>query len=146
MTSDVLAVEAGCLKTRPLVPRTPRFLLAFSSALSAAGGAAHAAPFNHALAAISAANLRPFYGNSFKALWLGDSTTLFLLAVVFAVIAGRPSSAGRPVILLLALIPAAVAVLIYTFLGAFFAGHLLLLIAVSAFIAGLRFPRSVVVG
>lgn len=125
-----------------MVTRTPRFLLAASSLLAAVGGAAHAAPFNHALAAIAAANLRPFYSNSFKALWLGDSTTLFILAAVFALTAARPSVATRHVVLLLALIPAAVAVLIYTFLGGFFAGHLLLTIAALAFIAGLRFPAA----
>jgi len=125
-----------------MVTRTPRLLLAFSSLLSAVGGALHAAPFNRALAAIAAANLQPFYGNSFKALWLSDSTTLFILAGVFALIAAKPSAATKPVVVLLALIPAAVAVLIYTFLGSFFAGHLLLAIAAFAFMASLKFPGS----
>lgn len=70
-----------------MVGRIPRFLLALSAFLAAAGAEIHAAPFDRALAAITAANLRPFYGNSFKTLWLGDSTTLFMVAVLFAFIA-----------------------------------------------------------
>lgn len=128
------------MKGTQMVKRIPRLLLAFSSLLAAAGAAIHAAPFDRALAAISAANLRPFYGNSFKALWLGDSTTLFIFAAISALIAARPSAATRPVVLLLALIPGAVAVLIYIFLGGFFAGHVLLAIAASAFVAGIQFP------
>lgn len=91
------------MKGTQMVKRIPRLLLAFSSLLAAAGAAIHAAPFDRALAAISAANLRPFYGNSFKALWLGDSTTLFIFAAISALIAARPSAATRPVVLLLAL-------------------------------------------
>ena len=122
--------------------RTPRLLLALSSLLAATGAVIHAVPFNHAVAAIAEANLRPFYGNSFKALWLGDSTTLFMVAVVFALMAARPSAATRTVVLLLALIPGAVAVLIYVFLGRFFASNMLLAISALAFAAGLLFPAS----
>lgn len=109
-----------------MVTLTPRLLLAVSSMLAAAGAVIHAAPFNRALSAIRVANLKPFYANSFKALWLGDSTTLFTVAVLFALFAARPSVATKPVVLLVALIPGAVAVLIYVFLGNFFAGHLLM--------------------
>ena len=122
--------------------RTPRLLLAFSSSLAAAGAVIHAVPFNRAVAAIAAANLRPFYGNTFKALWLGDSTTLFIVAVAFALMAARPTAVTRPVVLLLALIPGAVAILIYVFLGRFFAGHMLLAISALAFVAGLQFPAA----
>lgn len=126
-----------------MVTRTPRLLLVVSSFLAATGAAIHAAPFNRALAAIGAANLKPFYANSFKALWLGDSTTLLIVAVLFAMIAARPSVATRPVVMLLALIPAAVAILIYAFLGGFFAGHLLMAIAALGFASGLQFPGSI---
>ncbi len=40
-----------------MVTRTPRFLLALSSLLSAVGGTIHAAAFRKALAAIDASNL-----------------------------------------------------------------------------------------
>jgi hypothetical protein len=117
-------------------------LLALSSSLAAGGAAIHATPFDRALTAIAGANLRPFYANSFKALWLADSTTLFMVAVLFALIAVRPSTASKPIVLLLSLIPGAVAALVYTFLGGFFAGHLLFTIAGLAFVAGLLFPAS----
>ncbi len=116
----------------------PRLLLAFSALLLVVGGIAHAAAFHGASAAIGASNLGRFFGNSSKALWLSDSSNMFILAAIFSLIAARPSSAASPVVLLLALIPVATAVLIYVFLGAFFAGHLLLAAGATAFFAGLR--------
>ncbi len=125
-----------------MIPRTPRFLLAISSLLLAAGGALHAAPFPRTQALITASNLTPFLANSYKALWLGDSANMFLLSALFGLIAARPSVATRPVVLLLALFPAATAVFIYVFLGGFFAGHILLATAVAAFSAGMQFPAA----
>lgn len=125
-----------------MIPRAPRFLLGFSSLLLAAGGALHAAPFPRTQALITASNLTPFLANSCKALWLGDSANMILLSALFGLIAARPSAATRPVVLLLALIPATTAVLIYAFLGGFFAGHILFATAVAAFFAGLQFPPS----
>jgi ABC-type methionine transport system permease subunit len=52
--------------------------------------------------------------------------------------------ATRPFVVLVALIPAATAILLYTFLGNFLAGHLLLTIAALAFLAGLQLPGSAV--
>ncbi len=127
-----------------MVTRTPRLLLAFSSLLSALGGTIHAAAFRKALAAINASDLPRFYGGSSKGLWLADSATLFILAALFGLIAARPSTATRPLVILVALIPAATAILLYTFLGNFLAGHLLLAIAALAFLAGLQFPGSAV--
>jgi len=102
----------------------------------------HAAAFPKALVAIDGSNLPHFYGGSSKGLWLADSATLFLLAAIFGLIALRPSLATRTVVILVALIPAATAVLLYAFLGGFIAGHLLLLIAVLALVAGAQFPGS----
>ena len=127
-----------------MVTGTPRFLLAISSLLSAAGGAMHAAAFRRALAAIAASDLPRFYAGSSKGLWLADSATLFILAAIFALIAVRPSIATRPLLILVSLIPAATAFMLYTFLGNFFAGHLLLAIAVLVFVASLQFPRSAI--
>ncbi len=125
-----------------MVTRTPRFLLALSSLLSAVGGTIHAAAFRKALAAIDASNLPHFYAASSKGLWLADSATLFILAAIFGMIAARPTMAARPAVVLIALIPAATAILLYTFLGNFLAGHLLLSIAALTFLAGLQFPGS----
>jgi len=122
--------------------RTPRLLLAFASLLSALGGAIHAAAFRKAQTVITASDLPRFYGGSSKGLWLADSATLFILAVIFALVAARPSTASRSLLMLVALIPAATAVMLYTFLGGFFAGHLLMAIAVLAFLGGLLLPRA----
>jgi len=128
-----------------MVPRAPRVLLALASLLSAFGGAIHAAAFPRASAAVASSNLPSFFGGSLKGLWLGDAATLFILAAVFALLAVRPGLSSRPVVMLVALIPAATAILIYVFLGGFLAGHLLLAIAALAFTAGAidEFPRVV---
>jgi len=125
-----------------MTTRAPRFLLAFSSLLMTIGGASHAAALNRTLAAVATSDLAPFYGGSLKLLWLADSATMFILAALFGLIAARPITATRPVVLLLALIPAATAVLVYLFLGNFFAGHILLVTAAAVFLAGLLFPGA----
>ena len=125
-----------------MVSRTPKFLLTFASLLSAAGGALHAAAFRKALTAIAASNLPRFYGGSSEGLWLADSATLFILAAIFGLIAARPAMATGPLVMLVALIPAATAVLLYVFLGNFFAGHLLMAIAALAFGAGMLLPKQ----
>ncbi len=124
-----------------MVSRAPRFLLALAALLAAAGTTLHALPFGKAAGVITASSLPPFYRNTFQALWLGDSANLFALALLFGLIAARPAVATRPIVLLLAVLPAATAALIYWFLGMFFAGHILVVIAGLASIAGLRFPR-----
>jgi hypothetical protein len=123
-----------------MVKRLPRLLLAFSALLLAVGGLMHARAFDKTLAAIAAAGaaLPPFYAGSFKVLWLSDSATLIILALVFAWIAARPVVAARSVVVLLALVPAATSALLYTFLGSFIPAHLLLVAAGSAVAGGLR--------
>src|SRR5262245_11390041 len=113
--------------------RNPRLLLAMASLLSAAGGSIHAATFRKCQIVITASDLPRFYGGSSKGLWLADSATLLILAAIFGLVAARPSAATRQLVMLVALIPAATAVMLYTFLGGFFAGHLLLVIAALAF-------------
>jgi hypothetical protein len=134
-------LKANLKETNNMVKPAPRFLLVFASMLLVAGSIFHAVAFNRAVAAVSASNLPAFFGNTFKALWLADSTTLFLLAAVFGLIAARPSAASRPVVALLAFVPAALAVLIYTFLGNFFAGHILVVTAAAVFLASVRFHK-----
>jgi hypothetical protein len=123
-----------------MITRASRFLLIFASVLLVAGAVIHAAAFHRASAALAASNLSPFFAGSFKLLWLADSTTMLILAAVFGVIAARPSAATRPVVMLVAMVYAAIAVLVYIFLGSFFAGHIMLTIAVAAFLAGLGLP------
>jgi hypothetical protein len=109
----------------------PRFLLALASILLVAGSILHALAFPRAVAAIGASNLPIFFGNILKVFWLADSTTMLFLAALFALIAARPAVASRTVVVLLAAVPAGLAVLIYIFMGAFFAGHILTVVATA---------------
>jgi len=118
-----------------------RFLLAAASALLALAGLMHAKAFSGAAAAVAGSNLQSFYAVSLKALWLIDSATLLVLAAVLGLIAVRPGLAGRAVILLLALIPAATAAFQYVFIGRFLPAHLFVAAAVMMIIAGLTHGR-----
>ena len=69
-----------------------------------------------------------------KALWLCDSSTLTVVAVALLVLAARPHAASRTIAVLLALIPAATAALIYFFLGNFFPAHTLVAAVVLSLI------------
>lgn len=84
-----------------MVKPLPRFLLAFAALLLAVGAIMHALAFREIVLAIADSNLVPFAANSLKLLWLGDSTTLLLLAAVFAFIAARPSAATRWIVVIL---------------------------------------------
>lgn len=121
--------------------RTARFLLALASLLFLAGAVLHAVTIKRTLSAIDrASNLTPFLAKSFKMLWIADSTTMFILALVFGLIAVQPSAASRPVVVLLGVVYATMAVLVYLFLGDFFAGHILLAGATAVLIGGLLLP------
>ena len=120
----------------------PRFLLAFAALVLAVGALMHASAFHKIVTAIADSNLDLFAANSLKILWLADSVSAFILAIVFGLIAARPGGATRWIIILLSLIPAATAVLIYTFIGSFVGGHIMLAAAVAAFVGGLQSPRT----
>src|SRR5277367_2189661 len=123
--------------------RAPKVLLIFSSVLLALGAVMHASAFHKTDAAVAASNLAPFFGNSLRALWLADATTLWAVAALYALSAFKPSLSSRAVIWLTSFIPAATAFMLYVFLGAFFAGHLLMLAALTACIAGIMYPKNV---
>jgi hypothetical protein len=109
-----------------------RISLGAAAALLAFGGLTHARAFDTASSIVQSSNVPAFYANVFKAFWLMDSATLLLLAAVLGLVAAKPSTASRAVILLLALMPATTAALLYMFLGAFVPAHLLLAAAVIA--------------
>jgi len=115
-----------------------RLLLGLSSAILALGGAMHTAAFGKTVAAAEASNLQPFYAQALKALWLIDSATLLTLAAVFAFVAVRPDPRRRPLVLILAIVPAATSVLLYVFMGRFLPAHMLMVAAVSAVAGGIR--------
>jgi hypothetical protein len=64
---------------------------------------------------------------------------MFALALIFGLFAIKPWAASRAAVILTSLIPAGIAAMIYLFMGAFFAGHLLFLSAILALIAGTQF-------
>lgn len=120
-----------------------RFLLAVSAAIFAFGGVMHAVAYSaKALNSINASNLPPFLAREIKVLWLADTTTLIGLALVLGFIAVRPTSVTRIVIVLLAVIPAGTTLLLYLFLGPFYAGHMLLAACAMVVIAGLLMPAT----
>lgn len=118
-----------------------RLLHGASALVFAFGGVMHAAAFAaKALPSIDGSNLPPFFGAELKVLWLADSATLIALALIFAVIAVKPAVATRTIVMLIALIPFATTLLLYFFLGPFYAGHLLLAACVMAVVAGFLMP------
>ena len=119
-----------------------RFLLAFAALLLAVGAIMHASAFKKIASTVADSNLEVFAAGSLKLLWLGDSATLLLLATVFAFIAARPSAGTRWIVVILSLIPASTAILIYTFIGSFIGGHVLIVAAIAAFAGGLQYPST----
>ncbi|MGH9615248.1 MAG: hypothetical protein ACRD28_00805 [Acidobacteriaceae bacterium] len=116
----------------------PRWLLAIAAALILLNAVMHTTAFAQARAAAAASNLATFFGQSFQALWLIESVTLLMLAVVFGLVAARPAMASGAVIALLAMVPAATAGMLYRFIGGrFLPAHLFLLAAALALASGL---------
>ncbi|PYK11439.1 MAG: hypothetical protein DME65_07290 [Verrucomicrobia bacterium] len=114
-----------------------RLLLAFSAALLLFGGAVHTLAFKKATTAVETSNLAPFFAKAFKALWLIDSTMLITSAVVFGLLAARPLMASGAVVVLVALMPAITAALLYFFVGSIVPAHLLVIASALAFLAAL---------
>jgi hypothetical protein len=119
-----------------------RILLAFSAIVLAAGAWIHTAGFDRMSAGVAKSNLDPFLSKGFKVLWLQDSTIATVLAVVFAVVAIRPTAASKPVIVLLALVPVVTAAVTYYFIGNFFGGHIFLVAGVAAIVGRLLYPAT----
>jgi len=87
---------------------------------------------------VAESNLVPFLGNGLKVLWLQDSVIANVLAIIFAIVAIRPSAAPKWIIVVLALVPAATAGLIYYFIG----GHVFLTAGIAAILGALVLPRG----
>ncbi len=115
-----------------------RAFLGIAAALLLLGVALHTSAFPKVQAAVGASNLAPFFGLSLQGLWLIDSITLSILALVFAAAAFRPSLASGALVALLALMPLGTSITLYLFLGsAFPAAHLLLVVGLLALVAGI---------
>jgi hypothetical protein len=119
-----------------------RILLTFSAILLAIGAWIHTSAFEKVSAAVAKSDLNAFLGKGFKVLWLQDSTIAIVLASVFATAAIRPFAASKGVIVLLGLVPAVTATLVYHFIGNFVAGHIFLTAGIAAILGALLFPPA----
>jgi len=117
-------------------PAITRTLLAGAAVIFSLGGVLHAvAFFAKASSLIDASSMKSFFGHELKVLWLADSTTLICLALICGFLSFKPYSVTRPLLFLLALVPASTTALLYGFLGPFYAAHMLLLGTAMVFVA-----------
>jgi len=87
-----------------------RILLAIAAIALAAGAFLHGSAFPKIESAIASSDLAPFAGKSLKILWLIDSATSLVIALVFVLVAAKPVSASRGLVALVALIPTTTAI------------------------------------
>jgi len=111
-----------------------RALFITAALVLAIGAIMHASAFQKIQEALSISNLSPFPAESLKVLWLADSATCLSVAAFFGSLAVDSASANHFAALVVALIPAATAVLLYIFIGSFIGGHLLLAATLSAIV------------
>ncbi len=117
-------------------PAITRTLLGGAAVIFSLGGILHAAAFfSKASSLIDASSMKSFFGHELKGLWLADSTTLICLALICGFLSIKPHSVTRPMLFLLALVPASTTALLYGFLGPFYAAHMLLLGTAMVFVA-----------
>jgi len=116
--------------------RLIRALLWLAAVLLAVGAAAHAAAFGRASGVIGRSGLPAFYAGTYRVFWIADSTTMMIGGTIYAAVAIRPSPANGHLVALLALIYVAIAILIYSFIGGFFAAHMLMAASAAACLAG----------
>jgi hypothetical protein len=114
-----------------------RILLAISALLLAAGAHFHTSAFGKTSAAVAESNLPAFLGNGLKVLWLQDSVITNVLALIFAIVAIKPTAAPRWIIILLAMVPIITAGLVYHFIGNFFGGHVFLVAGILTILGGI---------
>ena len=112
-----------------------RFLLGSASAILVAGATMHAIAFRQVAIAVRHSNLPVFFGNSLKALWISDSGTLIFVAAILAFLALRQAASGCVIAVFCCVLLAATAAILYTFLGAFFAAHLLAAVSGAVIVA-----------
>jgi len=114
-----------------------RILLGISAILLAVGAHFHTSAFGKVTAAVAQSNLPAFLGNGLKVLWLQDSVITDVLAIIFAVVAIKPTAAPKWIIMVLALMPIITASLVYYFIGNFYGGHVFLTAGVAALLGAI---------
>ena len=119
-----------------------RILLAVSALILAFGAYVHTSAFGKVSAAVAKSDLPEFFGKGFKVLWLQDSVLQIIFAIVFGVLALRPSAAPRWIVIMLALLLLTTVVFVYSIIGSFVAGHLFLAAAAAAILGALLSPRA----
>lgn len=119
-----------------------RILLGLSAILLAVGAHFHTSAFGKTSAAVAESNLPAFLGNGLKVLWLQDSVITNVLAIIFAIVAVKPTAAPKWIIIVLALVPIITAGLVYHFIGNFFGGHVFLTAGIAAILGALLLPRT----
>ena len=107
-------------------------MFAFSSILLAVGAHFHTSAFGKTASAVAESNLPAFLGSGLKVLWLQDSVVTNVFAIIFAIVAIKPTSAPKWIIIVLALVPIATASLVYYFIGNFYGGHVFLTAGIAA--------------
>ncbi len=111
-----------------------RVSLAVAALLLAGGGLVHGLSYTKASTVVAHSDLNPFFGSAFNALWLAYSATSLVMALAFGALAAQPGWATRPLVLILALGPIALAGVTYATMGAFVAGHVMLAAGVAALV------------
>ena len=114
-----------------------RILVGFSAILLAVGAHFHTSAFNKTAALIAESNLSAFLGNGVKVLCLQDSVITNVLAIIFAIVAIKPTAAPKWIVIMLALVPIITAALVYHFIGNFFGGHIFLAAGIAAILGTL---------
>ena len=112
-----------------------RFLLGLASAILIGGATMHAIAFRKVAIAVQTSNLPPFFGNCLKALWIADSSTLMLIAALLTLLVLRPAAPGGAIAVSCGVLLATTASILYIFLGAFFAAHLLVAASAATLVA-----------
>ena len=114
-----------------------RILFAVSALILALGAYVHTSAFGKVSAAVAKSDLPEFFGKGLKVLWLQDSVLQIIFAIVFAVLAIRPSAAPKWIVIMLALLLLGTVAFVYSIIGNFIAGHLFLAAAVAAILGAL---------
>lgn len=114
-----------------------RVLLAISALILAFGAYVHTSAFGKVSVAVAKSDLPEFFGKGFKVLWLQDSALQIIFAIVFGVLAIRPTAAPKWIVMMLALLLLSTVALVYSIIGDFIAGHLFLAAAVAAILGAL---------
>lgn len=102
----------------------------------------HTAAFGRMSDAVAKSDLPAFLGDGFRTLWLQDSVIQIVFAIIFTLLAIRPASATKPIVVLIAIIPITTAVFIYHFIGNFIGGHIFLAAGLAAVLGGLMLPAN----